>query len=168
MEALSCGVLLQDVRPPSVTPTCARLPRSFVILLRSVIERVVTAVAVICVRVGQIAPCRRGPVGSTVRLQPDHGHDTASPSASSSHAVSDRVIGPKALPLPASASFAQPARRGWRALVDNRGGRRHCIQDSPPISASSNSCCRCRSSSMSARSSALLARASSEVRFVAA
>jgi hypothetical protein len=79
MEALSCGVLLQDVRPPSVTPTCARLPRSFVILLRSVIERVVTAAAVICVRVGQIAPCRRGPVGSTVRLQPDHGHETASP-----------------------------------------------------------------------------------------
>jgi hypothetical protein len=79
MKALSCGVLLQDVRPPSATPTCARLPRSFVILPRSVIERVVTAAAVIWVRVGQITPWRRSPAGSAVRLQPDHGHDTASP-----------------------------------------------------------------------------------------
>jgi hypothetical protein len=53
--------------------------RSFVILLRSVIEWVVTAAAVIWVRVGQIAPWHRGPAGSAVRLQPDRGHDTTSP-----------------------------------------------------------------------------------------
>ena len=126
--------LLQDVRPPSATPTCARLPRSLVTLRRSVIERVLTAAAVIlgsrCDRSRRVVGVQQSPrCGSsptTVITQP-------APSASSTHALSDRVIGPEALPLPASASFAQPAWRGWRALVDNRGGRRHCVQDSPPM-----------------------------------
>ncbi len=57
-----------------------------------------------------------------MELQSEHGHPTASHSAPSTHALSDRIIGPEATPLPTSASCTQLASTGRRAPVDNSGG----------------------------------------------
>ena len=60
--------------------------------------------------------------GPEMEFQPEHGHPTVSHSASSTHALPDRIIGSEATPSPASASCAQPASKDRRASVDNSGG----------------------------------------------